>query len=201
MKKLIAAAAVMAALIVCATPVFAAPAEQEPEQRPTRTEQLEERLSRIDERQSANAAKKEELASKMDEFDEFRQSLAQGRIGAMDNREQNMALTEENTRQRLAIANALSAIKQSGSLPEETVVQLKDYNAQLKEIIAAIKDTKGDIRAVADANRENIKNKDYAAMDSAFAEIYTIQTWRNEQLAQMNTILQQMNALLSQTNA
>lgn len=163
-----------------------------------RIETLEQRLQRIEELKIHNQERQEQLASKKDEFEEFREALAEKRLEVMENRDANLTLLEQNNQLRLDLALTLEEVRDSGgTLPEETITQLKDYNAQIHELINSLKDTKGQIKQITEEYKDLIKEKDYAAMDTAFAKIVAIQTYRYDILVQINDILLDMNALLA----
>lgn len=162
-----------------------------------RIETLEQRLQRVEELKIRNQERQEQLASKKDEFEEFRKSLAEHRLQVMENREANLTITKQNHQLRLEIAYDLKEVRDNGgTLPEETLSQLKAYTAQIHELINALEETKGQIRVITEEYKKLIKQKDYAAMDAAFAEIAAIQSYRYDVLIQINDILKDMGSLL-----
>ncbi len=196
MKRIMVLALLFVFTLVMSTSAFAA-ASDDPGRLERRIETLDERQQRIEELKIRNQERQAELASKKDEFEAFRKDLAEKRLAALANREANITMIEQNNQLHLDLALKLKELKDSGStLPDETIAQLKDYNAQIKELIDSLKESKGQIREVLDEYKELIKEKDYAAMDAAFAEITTIQSYRNDVLCQINTILVEMNSIL-----
>ena len=197
MKKIMVFLLVGIFTLVMSTSAFAATPEDSGKL-DKRIETLEQRLQRIEELKINNQERQEQLASKKDEFEEFRKSLAEKRLEVMENRDANLTLLEQNNQLRLDLALTLEEVRDSGgTLPEETITQLKDYNAQIHELVNSLKDTKGQIKQITEEYKDLIKEKDYAAMDAAFAEIDAIQTYRYDILVQINDILLDMNALLA----
>lgn len=163
-----------------------------------RIETLTQRQQKISDAKAANEAKQAELTAKKATFDAFKQALAEKKLSVLSNRDANLSVTADTNRLRLSLAQSLDALKKSGaSLPEETAAQLKDCNAQMKELVSALKDTKGQIKAITAQNKGFVKNKDYAAMDAAYAQITAIQTGRHDQLVKINELLQKMNTLVT----
>lgn len=168
----------------------------------TREEKLQERQQKIDEAQAKVAAREAEIQSKMSGFSEFRQQVEALRLVVLDNREENIALASENNQLRLETVQALKALKDSGvTLPADTVTELKSLNEQAKAIAEQLAATRGDIKDVAQANRENLRAKDLEAIADAFAQIGEIQNTRYGLLLQMKDILSEMNTLAAQADA
>lgn len=144
--------------------------------------------------------KRSEQLDKKLQYLQFKQSLDQKTAAIKDNRTQNRSLLIQNTQLRKDILASLTAIKENGSTVSQDVQnQLKAYNQQIKDITSALKDSKGSIKDILTANKENIKNMDYEAVDSAFDQVSSIQNNRNEQLQKINDILQRMKSLLQTT--
>ncbi len=186
-KKRVLAAFVAAALTLglCATALAAS------------TTKLEDRQQVIAERQAAVESKKTEIERKLGEYKEFRQQLEELRLSVLANKDENLALAAEVNDLRLSIVQEIKSLKEDGAtLPQETIDALKDKNGQAKSLAEELRATRGQIKAVMEANRENYKAKDYEAMAATFAEIEAIQSNRNGLLQQMKSILQDMDALL-----
>ena len=162
---------------------------------------LQERQQKVEEIKARNLERQSRLTRKKAEFEGFRLDLAEHRLDVLENRENNISVVQQNTQLRLEMAQALKALKDSGAtLPKETITQVKANNAQIVELANALKETKGQIKAVIEEYKGFIKEKDYAAMDTAFAEITSIQTYRLDVLNQINTILEEMNDLLASSS-
>ena len=143
-------------------------------------------------------AKNEKLRKDMAAFETFKNALREKRATLIENRIANKTIMVENKQLRIDLAKSLEAIKENGTvLSEDTLLQLSVYNAQIKDIITAIKETKGDINLIATKYRGFMSTKDFAAMEIAFDEVYAIQQWRNDQLKQINVILTDMTKLLA----
>lgn len=191
-------AVVVALLLILSVGVTALAAESGA----SREEKLQERQQKIDEAQAKVAARQAEIESKMSGFGEFRQQVEALRLIVLENREENLALASENNQLRLSTSQALKALKDSGvTLPAETVTELKTLNEQAKAIAEQLTATQGDIKDVAQANRENLRSKDFEAIAAAFAQIGEIQNTRYGLLLQMKDVLTEMNALVAQAGA
>jgi len=144
--------------------------------------------------QEANLAK---LAAKQN-LSLFKQDLNQNLQVVSTNEGNNLTALAEFAQLRLTLLQTLQSLKSSNQkLSDDTKTQLKSYNAQIKVIVSAIKDTKGQNKTLAEQNKINITNKDEAAINDTFVQISAIQTGRYDQIIQMNVILQQMNDLLN----
>lgn len=198
MKKLVSILAVTIALSTVGINAFAAT---------TNTSKIDDRIAKIQQQQQKieqaeqnNQAKITSDTSKLSQLNAFRQALMQDRINVLTNQDKNLQLRDENKTLRLSMENAIKAIKESGSaLPADTLSAIKADNQQISQIWASINATKGQIQALDEQNKTAVKNKDSATLDANFQKIYSIQTTRNQQLAQINGILQQMNSLLSES--
>ena len=158
---------------------------------------LEERQQRIGERREQNKAKQAQLATKAEEYEAFWQALTQHREDVLKNADANLGIAAEISQLRQDLLTAMSAIKKSGTqLPEETADKLESYNSQLLELTSNLKDTQGRIKDIKSEYRGYVKNKDYAAMDTAFAEIEAVQQERYDLLTQIKGFLQEMDTLL-----
>ena len=163
---------------------------------------LEQRQQRISEAQETAQSRQAELSTKAGEYEAFREELADTRLLILDNRQANLDVIAQTNQLRLELTNTLKGLQDAGTaLPDETAAQLKDYNAQVKEITDALRATKGQITDIAEKNKGSIRDKDYAAIDAAYQEIAAVQTWRYEQLTDINRLLQSMNALLDGSSA
>jgi rhamnose utilization protein RhaD (predicted bifunctional aldolase and dehydrogenase) len=196
MKKIVTILAVTIALSTVGINAFAATAN---------TSKIDDRIAKIQQQQQKieqaeqnNQTKISSDTLKLPQLNAFRQALMQDRINVLNNQDKNLQLRDENKTLRLSLENAIKAIKESGSaLPKDTLAELKADNQQISQIWAGISATKGQIQALNEQNKTAVKNKDSAALDANFQKIYSIQTSRNQQLQQINSILQQMNSLLA----
>jgi uncharacterized protein (DUF342 family) len=113
------------------------------------------------------------------------------------NHGQNQSLREQNKALRSEIKNKLASLKSN-----ETVLSA-DAKATIKSIrqeLAAIRDskatTKGEIKNILSANKTNIKNMDYAAVEAAFKQAYDVQKIRFDRLTQINNKLNELLAAI-----
>ncbi len=196
MKKIISFLAVTMAAATVGINAFAAT---------TNTSKIDDRIARIQQQQQKieqseqkNQTKISNDTSKLPQLNSFKQALMQDRINVLNNQDKNLQIMDENKTLRLSIENAVKAIKESGSaLPKDTLAALKADNQQISSIWADISATKGQIQAINEQNKTAVKNKDDATLEANFQKLYSIQSLRNQKLAQINGILQQMNSLLS----
>ena len=179
MKKFISVLAAAIALATVGTSAFAS----------TNTTKIDDRIAKIQQQQQKieqteqnDQAKISSDTSKLPQLGDFRQALVQDRINVLDNRDKNLQIRENGS-----------------TLPADTLSALKADNQQISGIWESIHATKGQIAAICEQNKTAIKNKDSATLDANFQKIYSIQTSRNQQLAQINSILQQMNSLLTES--
>ncbi len=113
------------------------------------------------------------------------------------NREENLALREQNKALYEQIKGKLSTLKASETkLSKEQKGGLKTIKADIKALRSEIQSTEGQVKAVLEANKENFKNMNLEAVQSAFEEVYKTQTYRHDRLAQINTKLGQMLSTL-----
>lgn len=198
MKKLLSLFMAIAMALTMGVTAFASTTTSSGSKIDKRIETLQAKQQKISDSKTANEAKQAKLVSKQDQFDAFKKALSEKRLAVLSNRKANITIVADTNQLRLSLAQSLNAIQKSGTtLPEETVTQLKGYSSQVKEIADSIKATKGQIKAITEQNKGFIKSEDYAAMDAAYAQIAVIQTWRHEQLVQINQLLNQMNALVA----
>ncbi|KGK88349.1 hypothetical protein DP73_12705 [Desulfosporosinus sp. HMP52] len=196
MKKITVTVLALMLTLVTSTSVFAA-TPGDGSKLDKRIVKLEEKQQKIEEIKARNLEKQSKLATKKEGFEGFKLDLAEHRQEVLENRENNLGVVELNNQLRLTLAQKLEALKDSGSvIPEETTTQLKAYKAQIAELANSLKDTKGKIKGIKEEYKGLIKEEDYAAMDTAFAEIASIQTNRLDILNQINSILEEMNNLL-----
>lgn len=164
-----------------------------------RIAKIEQQQQKIEQAEQKNQAKISSDTAKLPQLKDFKQALMQDRIDVLNNQDKNLQLMNENKALRLSMENAIKAVKESGSvLPADTLSALKADNQQISKIWADINTTKGQIKAINEQNKTAVKNRDSATLDANFQKIYSIQTSRNQQLSQINSILQQMNSLLSE---
>lgn len=198
MKKFLSILAVTVALATVGTNAFAATANTS--KIDDRIAKIQQQQQKIEQTEQSNQAKISSDTSKLSRLNAFRQALVQDRINVLNNQDKNLQIMDENKTFRLSMANAIKAIKENGSaLPADTLSTLKTDNRQISRIWANISATKGQIQAIDEQNKTAVKSKDSATLDANFQKIYSIQTSRDQQLAQINSILQQMNSLLSES--
>lgn len=162
------------------------------------------RMALLEQRRAQLAEKAEELESriakaidKAGEYAEMRLACLEKRKIMLDNQSANLEARMETLRLCKAIAKAVKALESNGqTLPADTLAAIADYKAQITVLKDELKSTLGEIKELMEANRENIKNKDFAAMQAVFEQVKTLQEWRGEQILAINALLGKMLALL-----
>lgn len=146
---------------------------------------------------AASLEERSDRLSKKLEFLKFKQFLYDKKTLIRENRASNRNLVMENTQLRLDILASLKSIRENGgALAPEVQEQLKTYNGQIKETASALKETKGDIKAIIDSNKQNIEARNYEAIDTAYSQIISIQKSRNDQLQKINEVLKNIKSLI-----
>jgi chromosome segregation ATPase len=162
-----------------------------------RIETLEDRQLRLAEIAEQNEEKQANFSTKKEEYQAFRASLTENRQTILDNADANLEIASEIDQLRLDLLKTIDAIQESGTqLPEDISVQLADYNDQLHDLVNLLKDTQGQIKDVKEEYRGYVKDMDYAAMDTAFEGIASVQEYRYDLMNQIKGLLQEMNTLL-----
>ena len=195
MKKILSLCLVVAILCTVSTTTFAATTDTT-NKLDQKIDELQGKQQKIIDKKTSKEAKLGKLAAKQN-LSPFKQLVNENLTTVITNQESNLTALEQCNQLRLSIAQNLQSIKNSKQLlSDDTKTQLKGYNAQIKEIMSTIKDTKGQSKVLAAQNKTNIKNKDEAAINDTFAQINAIQNARYDQLIRINEILTQMNDLL-----
>ncbi|MEM1484120.1 hypothetical protein V6615_04465 [Oscillospiraceae bacterium PP1C4] len=129
----------------------------------------------------------------------FKESVAIEKQKLIENRAQLKALAEEKKALSTAYKAILKADKnaETPTISAETHQQIKDLLEELKAARASGEDTKGKIKEILTANKENIKNMDYEAAVTAFKNVAAVQNERLEKKTSIIKILKQINDILS----
>jgi len=198
MKKILSLCLVVAILCTVSTTTFAATTDTT-NKLDQKIDELQGKQQKIIDKKTSKEAKLGKLAAKQN-LSPFKQLVNENLTTVITNQESNLTALEQCNQLRLSIAQNLQSIKNSKQLlSDDTKTQLKSYNAQIKEIMSTMKDTKGQNKLLAKQNKTNIKNKDEAAIEDTFQQINSIQTARYDQIIEMNDILTQINTLLTQS--
>jgi len=196
MKKILSFFLVAVLLCTVSTTTFAATTADTGNKLDQKIVELQGKQQKITDKKVAVEAKLGVLEAKQN-LSPFKQIINDNLKTVITNKDSNLTALEQFNQLRLSVAQSLQSIKDSGQkLSDETKVQLKSYNAQIKEIASTIKDTKGQNKILATQNKTNIKNKDEAAISDTFAQINSLQTASYDQIIKINVILQQMSDLL-----
>ncbi|HEY5585128.1 MAG TPA: hypothetical protein VIK78_11625 [Ruminiclostridium sp.] len=176
MKKLITLILTVSLVSVMSTAIFAT--QQSATDSSTQTTQV-------------NAEKKVQRS-------EFKAQVTPLRTERKSNREENLALREQNKLLVTQLQGKIATIKLSESkLTAEQKTSLKALRLEVKSIRAEIKATAGQVKAILEANKVNLKNMDLAAVQAAFNQVFGIQDLRHQKLQAINDTLNEMIATLS----
>jgi hypothetical protein len=138
------------------------------------------------------------LETKKQAISDFRAAVLAKREIIKQNREDNKAIWEENKTLRTELKTKLEAIKAAGTVLDPATIQtLKDDRTKVQALVAEIKATSGQIKAILVANKGNLKKLDYTALDATFKQIADVQLLRNAKLVEINGLLESMLALLN----
>jgi len=199
MKKILSFFLVSAMMITMCTTAFAATTTDTGNKIDQKIAELQGKQQKISDRKVAVEAKLGKLVAKQN-LSPFKQTINENLKTVITKQESSLSALEQFNQLRISIEQSLQSIKNSGQkLSDDTKAQLKSYNAQIKEIMSTMKDTKGQNKLLAKQNKTNIKNKDEAAIEDTFQQINSIQTARYDQIIEMNDILTQINTLLTQS--
>lgn len=160
-------------------------------------EKYAEQQQKIEEKKAQIEEKKAAFATKKEEFEAFKVALFAKKHDMLDMKAAANQLHAENAKLQGDLRNSLESLEENGIVLSDEVQQsLEDSMAKIREITGLLKDSKGQIQDILQANRGFIKDRDYVSMETAFDEINAIQQYRNECLTQINTLLQDMIKLL-----
>lgn len=195
MKKLLA---ICLALFLTVIPFTAFAEETGKRSVDTRLENLQKKLDNLEQRKAEAAQKKQQIETKKQNYEAFRKTLKEKHDISFDNRKENITLMQDNRRLSVELKNSLETIKENGiTLDEETTAKLAILTEKLKSLRDALKDTKGDIKAVMEEYKSFAKDKDYASMELMFEKIHAIQEFRTAQLTEIGNTLKEMITLLA----
>lgn len=195
MKKIVSVLLVVLMMSTLSVTVFAE--EAKPDKTKNGIETLTTKLEEIQEKADEASQKREKFATKQEEWNEFQTSINEKKAQMQENKISMIALKKEIITLKLEIANALNVLKESGTaLTDEQLASVAALNAQAKEILDAIKETKGNIKELMDSNKEYIKAQDFGAIETVFTQVYEIQEFRISQLTEAKGYLQQIADML-----
>ncbi len=189
MKKLLSIIIVGVLVLSVGATAFAMENETESTQSPayTRFVQVQERI----------LARQAQIEEKKQAVEDFRAAAQEKSALVKTATEENMALMQEVTNVRKELAAIYSEMKANETTLDAAVLEeLSGYSQQVRTMIDELMESKGSIQAIIDSNKENLKTLDYELLDSMYSDISEIQTWRNDQLTEVNRILGAMLKLV-----
>jgi chromosome segregation ATPase len=153
----------------------------------TRYTQVQERI----------ATRQAQIEQKRQEVSDFKAAAQEKSALVKAARDENKALLQTVTTARKDLAKTYDNIKANGlTLDASTLEQLSNYSQQVRNIMDELMASKGSIQSYIESNKESLKSLDYEVLESMYADIAEIQSWRNEQLNEINRILNEMLALV-----
>ena len=190
MKKILSSIVIISVLVVSlSVPAFS----MEPETQPNankwkaRYTQIKEKIA---ERRALNEEKKQEIA-------DFKEAAKEKSALVKAARDENIEVLKSIKATKKELVIIYTYMKENGvTLDASTLEQLVEYGQQIKNIMQELKDSKGLIRNLIKSNKESLRALDYEALDSMYAEIAEIQSWRNDKLNEIDSILSEMLALV-----
>ena len=195
MKKIVSV--LLAVLMVSTLSVTAFAQETKAPKAKDRAGVLSAKLEEIQAKADEANQKREKFATKQEEWNEFRVSLNEKRTEMLNNKIKIISLKKDILNLRLEISNSLAALKESGTkLTDDQLASITALKTKTKEILDALKETRGDIKTLMDSNKENVKAQDFAAVDTVFAKVYEIQEFRITQLTNVKDYLLQISDML-----
>jgi len=128
---------------------------------------------------------------------EQRASAHEKAVEIRSNRLENKLIWAQNAELRTQIKLKLIDIKENEIVIEEDIkTQLAELTATLKTKYASLKETKGDVKALADGVKALIEAKDWDTLNDVYEDIVEIQLLRNTLLTEINELLTEVKALL-----
>ena len=139
----------------------------------------------------------EKIEQKKQEVIDFKKA-AQGKSAlAKAAAEENKALLQITNAKRKELAQVYTDLKEDGATFDlATLEQIAKYRQQVRNLIDELRDSKGSIREYIKTNKEALKSLDYSILEIMYADIAEIQSWRSDQLNEINQILDEMLALV-----
>lgn len=129
---------------------------------------------------------------------EQRQQLAAQLRAVRQNHLQIKEISLQNTELRISLRLRVKELKESGvSLPEDTLTQLEELQAELQTLRTEAGETLGDVRALSLAFRSSRLSDDYDGMTENLNAIVSTQASRIDVTEHINAVLDEMNTLLS----
>lgn len=126
---------------------------------------------------------------------EFRSQVQTLRETLKSNHSKNQSLREQNKTLRSDIKDKLASLKSSETkLSADAKSSIKSIRQDLAVLRNDKAAPKGEIKSILSADKTNIKNMDYAAVEGAFNQAYAVQNIRFNKLTQINA---KLNELLS----
>ena len=189
MKKLLSMLMVAMLVLSMTTTAFAMESETVATSgwRHTRFTQVQEKI----------AARQAEIKQNRQEIKDYKAAVQEKRALVKAAAEENKALYQMFTATRKELAEIYSNMEANGiTLDTSTLEQITNYRQQVRAKIDELQASKGSIQNYIEANKESLKSLDYEVLESMYANIAEIQSWRNEQLKEINRILGEILALV-----
>lgn len=190
MKKILSSIVIVSMLVLSLSmTAFAVESETQPTPGKwfTRLPQVQERI----------ATRQAQIDEKRQDASDFRAAVQEKRALVEVARDENKALLQTIRATRKDLAEIYADMKANGlTLNDSTLEQISSYRQEIRDIRNELMDSKGSIKDYIESNKESLKSLDYEVLESMYADIAQIQSWRNEQLNEINRILGEMLALV-----
>jgi len=111
--------------------------------------------------------------------------------------EENKALLQIINAKRKELAQVYADLKENGATFDiPTLEQMAKYRRQIRNLTDELQESKGSIHDYIETNKKALKSLDYGVLETMYADIAEIQSWRNNQLNEISQILDEMLALV-----
>lgn len=139
----------------------------------------------------------EKIEQKRQEVIDFKKAAQEKSALVKAAAEENKALLQIIKAKRTELAHVYADLKESGTTFDvSTLEQIAKYRKQIRNLTDKLQESKGSIQDYIEINKKALKNLDYSVLETMYADIAEIQSWRNEQLNEINRILNEMLALV-----
>jgi len=136
----------------------------------------------------------EKIEQKKQEVIDFKEAAQEKSALAKAAADENKALLQMTNAKRKELAQVYTDLKEDDATFDlATLEQIAKYRQQMRNLTDELRDSKGSIRDYIETNKEALRSLDYSILD--ITDITKIQSWRNDQLNEINQILDEMLAL------
>jgi|GEM_PF-1323263 len=139
----------------------------------------------------------EKIKQKRQEVIDFKKAAHEKSALVKAAAEENKALLQIINAKRKELAQVYVDLKENGTTFDvSTLEQIAKYRKQIRDLTDELQESKGSIQDYIEANKKALKSLDYGVLETMYADIAEIQSWRNDQLNEISQILDEMLALV-----